>query len=1519
MRSPSSTPSSAATSDLADLYLRRAEAAQNGEQAAPYRLSLAKLLREKLGDTPGAIDQLEAIVSEVPWQKDAIEALEALTRDDGHKARVVEILRPLYERSDDWRLLIRLNEERFGLAEDAHEKVSVLRETARLWETRGGDQKRAFHATRVAFELDPEDGETRAELERIAGALGAYDALAESYEQGISNTSDDVAKRELLGLLAKIYDEKIDDPRRALGAYGRLSQIDPSDPEPLDAMDTLSVLLSDWYTLIDVLTRKSALVADDENASIWRRIAETKLDMLEDSAGAVTAYERALELDPDSPFTVDALINLYEPQNNAKRLVELYTRRVELAGESEGDLRYDLNVAAAACYEQKLDDRREAINSLGAALEARPSDGAVLRALERLYRAAKMWEELLENLKLQASAAAAKEDRVALRTAMGDLYGAELEAPSESLEQYRLVLEDEPTHPRAIDAVRRIGEAREELRLEAARVLEPVLRGASRWKDLVAVLELRLKAQTEPSDRARTLRAIAHVESEERQRPSEALTALLRALEDTADDAELHAEIEAQAAKCDGWARYADALTTRAGGLYDAVVAKDLFVRLGKVAEGKLDDPKRAVEAYAKAVEHAGDELDLLVALDRLYARLDDKKALADILERRVPLATEADQADLYHRLAVIQLEAFGEKQQGLATLRLALERSPEHAASRASLEGLTADPALFEEAAEALEGVYKARGDHAALAGLFEKRIQHAGTPAERVKMRLELARVLEEQAKDPAAAQAALERGFADDPTDLDVLAEIERLAPVTDGWKSAAGALEKAIAAHELPSDTARDLWVRIATWYKDKAHDVASAERAYGRALEHDATSEFILREVEALQRAPGRERDLVATLRRLAALDGMQGHAAELRREAKGLAETLGDRDLAEAILREMIASDEADAWALAELTKVREAAGDWKQVFELLVRQAELAAEAGKIKELRHAAAGVARDKLADDARAIDLYAQIFEDEPSDTKAAAALRELYEKGEKHKDLLALLGRLIDLAETPAARVALRLESAALCIDKLEATTEATEHLRAVLDEDAGNEKATLLLSTLLEKSGRDQELADLLKEQIELAAEKKETQKELSFRVRLGEVSETRLNDPEKAIETFQGVVERDGAHKGALHALARLFEQRGEKAEAAKQLEVGARRVSPGDDAVKLALRLADLYGTLKQDADVRRVLEAALVHDARSADVRKRLHALYEKLGAWGELADLTKGDAEAAEAVAEKVSLYKKGAEIHASKRGDPGAAAELLEKATELQPGDRDLLLALCDAYSASGRGKAAVEVLQKVVESFGGRRAKELAPIHHRLAKAYLAEGDKDARAHRARDREQDRRRLRRRAARARRALDGPRGERRGQQGRAHRPRRQDVPRAPPPEARRQRPHHEGRGLLLPGRGEPSPGRRQEGRADARARARQPEGSRRGEGAHGEAQEVKLASVAMGPRTARATSLRSVNSRSASSLGRGYARCASRWSRARRSLVSRGRARTRSGTVSSSRCSRGLAGARSWRW
>src|SRR5262249_22121754 len=235
--------------------------------------------------------------------------------------------------------------------------------------------------------------------------------------------------------------------------------------------------------------------------------------------------------------------------------------------------------------------------------------------------------------------------------------------------------------------------------------------------------------------------------------------------------------------------------------------------------------------------------------------------------------------------------------------------------------------------AGEALEGVYKSQGDHKALAALYEKRIKFAPTPGERVRMRLDLAKVLEERSQDPKAAQAALEAAFGDDPTDADVLAEIERLAPITSGWKSASESLDQAIRKASLGSETARDLWMRLAGRRTGQMGDPAGAEHALEEALKHDPQSDFILREIEVLQRSPGRERELVGTLRRLAALDGLQGSPADLRREAKTLAETvLKDDALVEAILREMLDADESDVWALAGPPPEAGKLGDNKEV-----------------------------------------------------------------------------------------------------------------------------------------------------------------------------------------------------------------------------------------------------------------------------------------------------------------------------------------------------------------------------------------------------------------------------------------------------------------------------------------------------------------------------------------------------------------------------------------------------------
>jgi tetratricopeptide (TPR) repeat protein len=1318
-------------SDLADLLLRRAETAASAELAAAHRLALARLLKGQLADTGRAIDQLEEIVRVVPHHQEATAELETLKDDESHRERIVEILRPLYEGSDDWRRLIRLNEDRFGIARDAAEKVAVLRETAALWEQRGNDKDRARRAVGLAVELDADDADVRAEYERLTEATGAWDELAESYELVLREHPDLVSKPGLLATLASVHDTRRDDPRRALDAYDRLRELDASELEPIEKMEQLATLLSDWAVLDRVLAAKVELVAaDDERASIWRRMGEARRDMLDDADGAITAYERATELDPESAFTVDCLIDLYEAKSDAARLVELYQRRVDLAGEDDGDLKYELLVKSADCFEKKLENRPSAIAALNQALAVRPSDGGVLSALNRLYRAEEMWPDLLDNLRLEASSCDSVETRASLRRQIAEILAAKMSSHEDALEAYGLVLSEVPSDADSVAAVRKLGQEHEHLRTTAATILVPVLSQSGQHEQLVDVLEMRLTTETEPGARASTLRSIADVLDGKLSRGVDALSALLRAIAEQPDAADLHAEIERLAAATSGWARYADALGERAQATFDTGLARELYTRLGRVAELHLSDERRAVQAYTRAVEQVGDQPELLEALDRLYGRLGDGQALSEVLERRVAVVdSPSEQAMLHYRLAVLFITEFNEKGRGLASLRAALERNPDHEEALEELEGLTDQRDLFEEAAEVLEGVYRSRGRTDRLAALFEKRVGFAGTAMERIDMRRSLARVLEEEARDPAAAQRVLQQGLVDDPADSALLGELERLAPITGNWEGAAAALRDAIEKKvDLVPDVARDLCVRVAVWYRDRAEDRKSAEKALEKALEFDPNSDGVLVQIEQLQATSGRERDLVQTLRRRAKLQLDDDARVSLYRRATDLAGGLGDRELAEAVLREVIATDDANLWALAELTTLRENASDSKEVLSLLLRRIHLGVEESQSRTLRHKAALISRDQLKDAAKATELFAGLFEDDPADAEASRALRELYEGGGKYEELARLLERLIDVAASPADRGTLRMDLAKLRVERFKALDAAVEILRSAVEEEPARTEAVVALGELYERGKRFDDLAGLLGEQVAQARARGDVEAELGYEARLADVYDARLGDRPKAIESYEAILGRKPEHRAALESLIRLYRSAQDHAAAARHLET-LLGVSTGEAAQSCATMLADEYRALGDLARAGAALERGLAVEPTNGPIRDLLRALYEESGAWDRLADLVAGDADIAGATDEKVKLLRKAAGIQAAKRSDHAASAALLERASALKPEDRDLMLELCDAYSASGRGKAAVEVLEKIVQSFGGKRSKELAEIHRRLATAYLSDGD----------------------------------------------------------------------------------------------------------------------------------------------------------------------------------------------
>jgi tetratricopeptide (TPR) repeat protein len=1316
--------------ELSELYLRRAEPLAPAD-AARYRLALSALYANRLGQPEAALDQLEEIVRELPQHEDAIARIEALRSRDDLKARVVEILRPIYETQGDWRKIVRLNEDRFRLAEDAHEKLAILRETAELWELRGEDAERALRVFAEAVRLVPDDDACREDVERLVLVTARWQELADLYVAVLEENPDLLAKADILRRLVEVLDERLDSPRPALERAAELLELDPSDEWALRRMMRLATLLGDWVALERCLKAESeASLGEAEQIATLLRLGELRLLTLGDEAGAVSAYEQALEIDDRNAAVLDRLIGIHEARQEAGRLVDLYLMRVETA-DADDDLRFGLQRKAAQLLETKLGEPERAIEALGQALIANPGDGDTIAELNRLYRAQKMWSELLDNLRLEAGTADSGEKRLAVRHEIARILAAELESYDESLEAYGIVLDERPDDEVALAAVFSIAKKEEHLRPRAADLLVPALRQTGLRSRLVEALELRHSTEQDPLARVETLRAIAQINETELGDHKAALGALLRAIVDAPDARDLYSDLERLAEATGMWAKLAEGLAERATEAYDSELSAELWVRVARIREVHQSQVPKAIAAYQKAADAVGDRADLLDALDRLHTAEGDTAAVVELLERRMALAdTDEAQSKILTRQGQLLLEKQKEPAEALRTLRSALERDLRNDEAAELMARLLKSEAHFEEAFDVLDDVYRRRSSGTQLSALHQLRVDAATNAGQRLEMRRSLAEVLEHDCQDALAAQRVLQAALADDVADVGIQDDVERLANVSGSWAEAALSLLLASeAATDMPQDVRRDAAQRAALWFRDRADDKLGAERALVSALAFAPKDESLLEQLDVVLSESGRDADLLTIVQRRVDIAGGEAERLELLWRVEGLADKLGKSDVREGALRSILEIETEDARALEQLTALRRLARDFQETYELLLRRTRFEADAATLRALRVDAASIAQAELGQLEEATTILEAIFEEAPDDQGARDALSGAYVTAGRYTDLDRLLRRLIDSATDPVEVAALTIRLARVRKAHFADVDGAVELLEAVYDANPSDHTAALELSGIYQEGARHADLANLLERQVAAHRRAGEGEAALALQKRLALLCEAPLGDLERAAEAWTTVRQEEDSEE-ALEALFRLRTALGQQAQAAEVLDELATRAS-GQAAISRLVDLAHLYTALGNREAAVTSLDRAFAVDPDSRELRQQLRMEYEQAEAWQSVARMILADADATEEKKTRVDLYREAANVYLAKLGDPSTGADVLQKAVDLSPDDRSLLLDLCDAVSLAGRGAEAVQVLEKIALSFGGKRSKELGEIHRRLANAYLAMGQRE--------------------------------------------------------------------------------------------------------------------------------------------------------------------------------------------
>ncbi|HEY4122840.1 MAG TPA: tetratricopeptide repeat protein, partial [Byssovorax sp.] len=357
--------------------------------------------------------------------------------------------------------------------------------------------------------------------------------------------------------------------------------------------------------------------------------------------------------------------------------------------------------------------------------------------------------------------------------------------------------------------------------------------------------------------------------------------------------------------------------------------------------------------------------------------------------------------------------------------------------------------------------------------------------------------------------------------------------------------------------------------------------------------------------------------------------------------------------------------------------------------------------------------------------KTIGIYEELFSEDPTDAIATEKLEELYRAEGKRAELLVMRERQIAVASSSASRVELRFELATLLADASE-PAQALARLRENLHEAPDHAPTATKLAALLEQSSLFDELTAHLEEQAARARHAGDDAAAAALWQRAAGVAEARLGDPVRAIENHTLAADAGGA--ASLDELARLYTKRGDHVAAAQALD-RLLATMRGEASRAVALRLADSL-LAAGDRDTARARLAVAARGVDAPLLRKRLADLHKEAGDYRALADLLAEDATFATDKTTRATLLAQASELYVQRCDDPAAAVPLLEQARELAPDELAPKLALSSALAASRRLDEASRLLADIIASYGGRRPKERALVHHYLARVSLVAGDR---------------------------------------------------------------------------------------------------------------------------------------------------------------------------------------------
>ncbi|MBW2534274.1 MAG: tetratricopeptide repeat protein [Deltaproteobacteria bacterium] len=1350
--------------DVADLYGKM------------LNRKLSKAVRGKLAERAVQYYQV--------WYVDSPERLTGLlssiVRRDPDAEWAFERLTMMFTEAGQWNELLGVYDAVLVKTEDTKKRKRLLNDAAQVAKDFAHQAGRAADYMRQLLVHEPKNQKLITSLERLFEREARWDDLIDLWRELLPKLPVTQARATRLKI-AVCSLEQLKKPERALEelaaivsespddaeACARLESILSLDEAPLEARRQALSILRKTYEIVDrpddiigALERALGFVDDQEKRALRRELA-SRLAILGRDAEALEQYAELLRSDPADADARKQLSGL-------ARRAELPDRHVAalvVAADATADTAQQvaLLLDAAEIKRDELEDQEGAIELYQRVLALHETEPkAALAAAHHLNELLASGDRAADRLSVLEQLASLEQSQAIRRQLLGQAarLADELGDPDRALASWKPALDDDRPDAEALAAVIDLLERHE------------------RWQELAAVLERRATTTAMPLQRRADRRRIAEVQSDKLGDRASAIDSWEQVRKEFGEDAEITAALGDLLRAEERWSELAELLGEASSVRREN--AAHLLNQLAEVNGSSLDQHAKAAELFGQALgvepenETAREGLTKLLereecrgaaarALAWAYDVTDDWQKTLELVEHRLAGARDAAaQVRVLTEAARLYEERAEDAAGAVRMLARALPLEPANLAIEEHLTRLGGVTGEWMEVAQALREAAEAATESPARAAelrieegeLQENQLEDFAAALEAYQAAAELkpndadrmeavARVGARAGQWEVSAKAVLESVRLRDRVDPKVIETLETAAEGLGAWRDLTEALDATTneAGDTLPNKLAAELEAKLASWYRERCEDVTAANAALRRALNHDPSDLDALRELAAIQRAePGAH--LVETL--LLIDDGEEEGLVALREAAQVALEATDDGELRLSTLERLyrkatdlwtrgkeasgdVQPDAASEWALDALVEllVERKADD--RAIQTLLEGAALPLPAAKAVELRRRAGGMLADK-GDRLRAIEAYRAALHDAKDDLELVRRLAELSEQEEDVTGSVALRRRELELVDDVDERLELRLVGARR-MGKLEGLTGRVAMLKANLEEKPAHPATVEALHELLSDRGRFTELGEVLDEQAKLMEEADDPARAAELRAQLAVLCEERLDDPDRAIQSYTRVVELSSTNE-ALDALARLHSKRGEPAKAAEWLEQRLESAAK-KERVAVLLRLARVRIKAEQREPAVAVLTTAFEEAPRNAEVRKLLIRQHRRREDHKELARTLATAAEHATDESVVLSYAREAAEIYDEQLKTPAAAVPVLRKATEMAPDDRVLQSRLAEGLLASGELDEAEQLLTKLIKSFGRRGSKDRAHAHTQLARVYRGQGKAD--------------------------------------------------------------------------------------------------------------------------------------------------------------------------------------------